>query len=163
GHGFTTNFGGTQHGLEQPAFLDGHFYLNVPATAQNTGGEIDVFSADVAQITAVLPLKTCAGTGLAVLPHRDLLVECGDSARIIDTNGKELARFADLGGADEIWFNPGDGDAYFPLPVNATLRPGVPSGLGVLDVAHDQSLGVTPVAGAQGLHSVAAYARNNRV
>jgi hypothetical protein len=161
GHGFSTFFGGIQHGLEQPVFLGDHFYLNVPATVQNPGGEIDVFDDNSAQITAVLPLTTCGGTGLAVLPDRDLLVECGDSVRVIDTNGHEQARFAEFGGADEIWFNSGDGKAYFPLPPNIALRPN--GGLGVLDVIHNESLGVTPVTGAQGLHSIAVDAQNNRI
>ena len=51
GHGFSTNFGGMQHGLEQPAFLNGHFFLNVPATIQNPGGEIDVLNPNKAEIT----------------------------------------------------------------------------------------------------------------
>jgi len=54
GHRFNTNFGGSQHGLEQPSFPRGHFYLNVPATIQNPGGEIDVFDANVLMITAML-------------------------------------------------------------------------------------------------------------
>lgn len=163
GHGFNTNFGGSQHGLEQPAFLNGKFYLNVPATVQHAGGELDVSDPNTGVITAVLPLSNCGGTGLAALPHNELLVECGDSARIVDARGDELARFPELGASDEIWFNPGDGRAYFSLVPNATLRPGVPAGLGVLDVARRRSLGITPVAGAQGLHSIAADSHNNRI
>jgi hypothetical protein len=169
GHGFATFYNGSQHGLEQPVFMDDQFYLNVPSTIQNNGGEIDVFDFrrpefdNSPQITAVLPLTSCGGTGLAALPHGRLLVECGDSARIIDTMGKELARFPELGGTDEIWYNPGDGNAYFALGVNNTLRPGVPAGLGVLDVAHNKSLGVSPLAGAQGLGSLAVDAHNNRI
>ena len=163
GHGFNTNFAGSQHGLEQPAFLNGKFYLNVPATVQNTGGELDVSDPNTGVITAVLPLSNCGGTGLAALPHRELLVECGDSARILDTHGNELARFPVFGASDQIWFNPGDGRAYFSLVPNATLRPGAPAGLGVLDVAERRSLGITGVAGAQGLHSIAADAHNNRI
>jgi len=163
GHGFNTNFGGSQHGLEQPVFLNGKFYLNVPATVQNMGGELDVFDPNTGVITAVLPLSTCGGTGLAVLPHQQLLVECGDSARILDTHGNELVRFPVFGASDQICFNPGDGRAYFSLVPNAALRPGAPAGLGVLDVANRRSLGITPVAGAQGLHSIAADAHNNRI
>jgi hypothetical protein len=166
GHGFNTFFGTptpSQHGLEQPAFLNGKFYLNVPATVQNTGGELDVSDPNTGVITAVLPLATCGGTGLAALPHNELLVECGDSARILDAHGNELVRFPEFGASDQIWFNPGDGRAYFALPPNATLRPGIPAGLGALDVANRRSLGITPAAGAQGLHSIAADAHNNRI
>jgi hypothetical protein len=163
GHGFNTNFGGVQHGLEQPVFLRGHFYLNVPGTIQNTGGEIDVFDANVARITAILPLATCGGTGLAVGPRQDLLVECGDSFRVIDTNGNEEARFAEFGGSDEIWFNPGDGNVYFALATTTTLRPGFTAGLGVFDAVHNRSLGLTEIPGAQGEHSIAVAAHGNKI
>jgi hypothetical protein len=163
GHGFNTNFGGTQHGLEQPAFNDGLFYLNVPATIQNQGGEIDVFDAESAQIVQILPLTTCGGTGLAIGPRSDLLVECGDSFRVIDLNGHEEARFAEFGGSDEIWFNPGDGRVYFGLASNATLRPGFNGGLGVVDVVHNKSVGLTELAGSQGEHSIAVSARSGRI
>jgi hypothetical protein len=163
GHGFNTNFGGSQHGLEQPAFLRGHFYLNVPATIQNPGGEIDVFDANVAKITKILPLATCGGTGLDVGPHDDLLVECGDSFRVIDTNGNEEARVAEFGGSDEIWFNPGDGNVYFALNTNATLRPGFISGLGAYDAVHNKSLGLTEIAGGQGEHSIAVAAHGGKI
>lgn len=163
GHGFNTNFGGVQHGLEQPAFLRGKFYLNVPATIQNQGGEIDVFDPNVAKITAIFPLSTCGGTGLAIGPHEDLLVECGDSFRVLDANGNEEARVAEFGGSDEIWFNPGDGNVYFALGANATLRPGFVSGLGVYDAAHNKSLGLTEIAGAQGEHSIAVDANSGKI
>jgi len=153
GHGFNTFFGTPtprQHGLEQPGFAGGKLYLNVPATVQNAGGEIDVSDPNTGVITAVFPLATCGGTGLAVLPHNELLVECGDSVRILSAkDGSELARIAEFGASDEIWFNPGDGRAYFSLVPNATLQPPrTVAGLGVLDVVNRKSLGITPVAGA---------------
>jgi hypothetical protein len=163
GHGFSTNFGGTQHGLEQPAFLRGQFYLNVPATIQNPGGEIDVFDANMAKITAILPLATCGGTGLDIGPRDDLLVECADSFRVIDRNGHEEARVAEFGASDEIWFNPGDGNVYFALAANATLRPGFGGGLGVYDAVHNASLGLTALAGSQGEHSIAVAAKGGKI
>jgi hypothetical protein len=163
GHGFATNFGGTQHGLERPAFLHGQFFLNVPATIQNPGGEIDVFDANAAVVTAILPLTTCGGTGLAIGPRDDLLVECGDSFRVIDTSGHEEARFTQYGASDEIWFNPGDGNVYFALTVNATLRPGFKGGMGAVDAVHNKSLGLTEIAGSQGEHSIAVAADGGKI
>ncbi len=163
GHGFNTNFGGTQHGLEQPAFLNGKFYLNVPATVHNTGGEIDVFDAITATITAILPLQTCGGTGLAIGPRNDLLVECGDSFRVLDTNGHEEARVTQTGGSDEIWFNPGDGNVYFALAVNATLRPGFNGGLGVVNATNNKLVTLTDLPGSQGEHSIAVSAESGRI
>ncbi len=165
GHGFNTNFNGKQNGLEQSVFLGNHFYLNVPSTIQNPFGEIDQFDANTARITAVFPLTgtACTGTGLAVGPRNDLIVECADSVRIMDTNGNVEASFPQFGGADEIWFNAGDGNAYFPLAANAMLRPGIAAGVGILDVVHNTPLGITPVMGAQGIHSIAVDAGNGRV
>jgi hypothetical protein len=159
GHGFNTNFGtpATQRGLEQPAFANGKFYLNVPSTIQNPNGEIDVFDPNVAKLTAIFPFATnCVGTGLTVGRNGDLFAECADSLREVDANTGALdASFPDLGGADEIWFNPGDGNVYVPVP-------GASGGLGVL-AAGNHDLGVTPIDGAQGLHSIAADAHSGRI
>jgi hypothetical protein len=76
----------------------------------------------------------------------------------------EVPAVLTFGASDEVWFNPGDGRAYFSLVPNATLQPPrTVAGLGVLDVVNRKSLGITPVAGAQGLHSIAADAHNNRI
>jgi hypothetical protein len=159
GHGFNTKFGSpaTQHGLEQPAFAQGKFYLNVPSTVQNPNGEIDVFDPNVAKITTIFPFATdCGGTGLAVGGNGDLFAECGDSLRLVDaTTGALGASFKDLGGADEIWFNPGDGNVYVPVP-------GTSGGLGVL-ASGNHDLGITPIDGGQGLHSIAASSNSGRI
>jgi hypothetical protein len=163
GHGFATNFGGTQHGLEPPAFARGEFFLNVPATIQNPGGEIDVLDANAAVITAIFPLTTCGGTGLDISPRNELLVECGDSFRVLDLHGNEVTRFTEFGGSDEIWFNPGDGNVYFALGANATLRPGFKGGMGAIDTVNLKSLGLTEIAGSQGEHSIAVAARGGKI
>jgi len=130
---------------------------------QNQGGEIDIFDANAARITKVLPLTTCGGTGLAIGPHNDLLVECGDSFRVIDLNGKEEANVSEFGASDEIWFNPGDGNVYFALAANTDRRGTFPGGLGVYDAVHNRSLGLTQLAGAQGEHSIAVAANGGKI
>ena len=73
----------------------------MPVTIQNTGGEIDVYGANAAQITAIFPLTTCGGTGLGVGRNSDLFVECGDSLCVLDANnGTVRATYSDLGAAD---------------------------------------------------------------
>jgi hypothetical protein len=172
GHGFTTNFGPpppppgtTQHGLEQPAFFNNRFYLNVPATMQNPGGEIDVFNPNKAEITRIFPLTpACGGTGLAIGPQGDLIVECTDSVRVLDANnGRVEAMIAALGGADEIWMNPGDNHVYFPLPPNQALRDNAPASVGIMDASSNHAHSLVPVPGGQGLHSIAVNADNNRI
>ena len=58
-----------------------------------------------------------------------------------------------MGGADEIWFNPGDGNVYF-----ARTAAGL---LGVADADEGRLLQNLPTG--VGSHSVAAYAENNHV
>jgi hypothetical protein len=166
GHGYTTNFGSppTQRGLEQSAFFNGKFYLNVPATMQNPGGEIDVFNSNKAEITRIFPLTNCGGTGLAIGPQGDLIVECSNSVRVLDANnGHEEASIAALGGADEIWMNPGDNHVYFPLPPNPALRDNAPASVGIMDASSNHAHSLVPVPGGQGLHSIAVNADNNRI
>jgi DNA-binding beta-propeller fold protein YncE len=158
GHGFIAT------GLEQPVFLNGKFYLNVPATVQNPDGEIDVFDANKAEITAIFRITSteangsCAGTGLAVGPRGDLIVECAHSTLILDANGNVEATIKETGGGDEIWFNPGDGNVYI---ANA----GGSQGLGVIDVVHNNRFlePITPIPGGQGEHSIAVSSHNNRI
>ncbi|MBV9324524.1 MAG: hypothetical protein JO352_12125 [Chloroflexi bacterium] len=171
GHGWDARIGDlsdpTAGGLEQSVWDpdDKVFLLNVPATKLNAGGEIDVISPNAdkdgaGQILKVFPLDNCGGSGLA-LAGNDLIVQCGGDVRIInEKNGELIKAFADGAGADEIWFNPGDGNVYQGLigpPV------GNSAGVGVLNVASRTFLGIIPTAAGLGTHSVAADARSNRI
>src|SRR5438270_5345773 len=91
------------------------FYISVPATKTNPGGEIDVIDPKSQSVTAKYGLNDCEPNGLALGPGNQLLAGCGHPHRsvIIDkTNGKVLAEFSDVGGSDEVWFNPGDNRYY---------------------------------------------------
>lgn len=52
-------------GLEQPAWYHGRFYLSVPATEQNPGGEVDVIEPGIWKITSI-PIQSCTPAGLAI-------------------------------------------------------------------------------------------------
>ena len=165
GHGWdASNFG-----LEQDVFdpEDGLFYLNVPGTVLNPGGEIDVISPEAnaagqGRVVKVMPLDNCGGSGLALAGDK-LVVQCGGDIRVIqEDTGQQLGLFTDGAGADEIWFDPADGNVY--QGIIGPPIPGVPTaGVGILDVRHLQYLGVVPVAAGLGTHSVAAGGRNNRI
>jgi hypothetical protein len=156
-------------GLEQAVWDPGKqaFALNVPGTVAFPGGEIDVISPDtsggngrVLQIFGLL--DTCGGAGLAI-SGGEWIVACSNDVRILNhNNGQEIARFADGGGADEIWFNPGDRNVYLGLTTATSSRP---NGIGILNVPSRTFLGVVNqgVPANGGTHSVAAERKTNRI
>jgi hypothetical protein len=174
GHGWDSSLQDTggNGGLEQDVWdPDGHvFLLNVPATLLNPGGEIDVISPFAqdgkGKVLKVIPLDNrnggaCNGSGLAI-SGEELIVQCGGDIRVLreDTGTLVHAPFSEGAGADEIWFNPGDGNVYQGIigpPVTAT------AGIGILDLKHLAYLGVVAVSRGLGTHSVAADSKNNRI
>ncbi|HLZ29398.1 MAG TPA: cytochrome C nitrite reductase [Chloroflexota bacterium] len=151
-------FPNATNGAEQPQYdmVTGMFYLSVPASVANPGGEIAVIDPVGLGVTATYGLKNCGPNGLAIGPANQLLAGCGNPGRsvIIDrTNGALLADFSNVGGSDEVWFNPGDNRYY--LASSATQN------LGVID-----ALSLTLVTNAQGgigSHSVAADMGSNHI
>jgi len=131
------------NGLEQCGWSPdtGLFYQNVPAIDGPPGqdtvdGGISVIdpksvlsgSPTVAR-TVKIPLADCAGPqGMAI--GRNVILE-GCNAASPDTHRNTvivnlqslgvLSVFRDLGGADEVWFNPGDGHFFVPS-CNTTCR-----------------------------------------
>lgn len=148
-------------GLEQSVFdpRTGLFYQAVP------GVGIDVFQPvpvnGVGQLVTTFALPGCTGgpTGLVVGPHDTLIGACSNGGAVVELhNGHLRTIIPNVGGADEVWFNPGDDNAYFAQIV--TIAPPV-SVLGVANAKNDhfvQSLPSGPVA-----HSVAAYQATNQI
>ena len=151
-------FDDATNGAEQPQYdsVTGKFYMSVPATNTNPGGEIDVIDPVALSITARYGLKDCGPNGLAIGPGHQLLAGCGNVHRavIIDrTNGSVLADFSNVGGADEVWFNPGDNRYY--------LAESALQNLGVIDAA--SLTFVAEVESGVGAHSVAADLASNHI
>jgi len=125
-----------------------------------------------------VPFDDCAGPqGMAIGPHNQILLGCNapstDGHRntvIINANsGAVLATFADLGGADEVWFNEGDGHYFIPS-CNTECRAGTGEELlGVIDSnGHrlDQSVVLATQLGTgtgRRTHSVAADPNTKQV
>ena len=193
------------NGLEQcswsPAigkFLQPVPEVNGPGNDSAAGAiaVVDTRNMTIDQLLMV-PLSACAGPqGTAIGPGFQLMLGCNaafplatsttpagprNTAIIDQRNGAVLSVLANLGGLDEVWFNPGDGHYYGafsggPLaPAPATVQG--PATLGVID-ASSQSLdqlvptlnipAVTtgPAASqhpAGTAHSVAANSKNNHV
>jgi hypothetical protein len=156
----------------------GHFLLtNSNSTADLTVGsvdEIDPFhpvttatgaTVYVPVVTNSFPTPNCMPTGLSMGPGTDVLVTCaGHDGRTFapttyilnGTTGAILSTINFVGGADQAWYNPGDGKYYLgagnmlPSPV-----------LGVIDARSRQWLQNLPTSVSA--HSVAADPKNNHI
>ena len=147
-------------GLEQPWYdtATGMFFQAVPATKTNEGGEIDVLDPVGMSVVARYPLENCNPHGLTTGPAgtNQLLAGCSKAKRttILDkTNGKVLADFNNTGGADEVWFNPGE-NRYYMASSGSQL-------LGIID-ATNMSF-VENVETGLGAHSVSADSVSNHI
>jgi hypothetical protein len=157
----------TWGGLEQSVWdpENGLFYQAVPGVADASGnvitpGRIDVFSPrpddGVGQRVAVLSIPSCLNgpTGLTQASGDRLIGACDNGGIIVDPRrGDARKLIPDVGGADEIWFNPGDENVYFAR-----------TGAGQLGVANaENGRFVANLPTGVGSHSVAAFAGNNHV
>jgi DNA-binding beta-propeller fold protein YncE len=117
---------------------------------------MDVIDPVSMSVTARYGLDNCGPNGSAVGPGNQLLAGCGNPHRavIIDrTNGAVLADFSNVGGADEVWFNPGDHRYYL-----------AETGFQNLGIINADTLSfVAEVQSGVGAHSVAADLATNHI
>lgn len=151
-------FSDSTDGAEQSQYnpATGMFYISIPATNANPGGEIDVIDPNSRSVTAKYGLHDCGPNGLAIGPGNQLLAGCGNPHRavVIDaTNGMVLGDFSNVGGADEVWYNPGDNRYYL-------AETGFQN-LGVIDAGSLSVVG--EVESGVGAHSVAADLSSNHI
>ncbi|MFN2461116.1 MAG: YncE family protein [Candidatus Velthaea sp.] len=150
------------------------FLITVTSTTANPGGEIDVVDPKTHLITGVYPLTGCLPGGLALGPSEHLLVGCsGDaiaagfpaqSIILNAANGAVLKVIHEVGGSDQVTFNPGDNRFY--LAARDMTSTGLPDGaktpvLGVIDavsLTFVQNVPTSPNA-----KSVAADPNNNKI
>jgi DNA-binding beta-propeller fold protein YncE len=151
---FTDSTNGAEQSQYDPQ--TGMFYMSIPATNTSPGGEIDVISPTSMSVTAKYSLNNCGPNGLALGPGNQLLAGCGVPHRsvVIDkTNGQVLGDFSDVGGSDEVWYNPGDNRYY--------LAESALQNLGIIDAGSLTTVG--EVQAGLGSHSVAADLSNNHI
>jgi len=156
-------------GIEQPAWDPGTglFYQAVPASMANKGGEIDAIDPATFTVTKVYPLADCTPHGTAVGPNGQLLAGCFEPGRSVIINlsdGSVAATITDVGGSDEVWYNPSDSHYYlaaYVLTSDGTTKGTPKPSLGIIDAATNTWLANVPtVAGA---HSVAVDPSNGHV
>jgi hypothetical protein len=121
-------------GIEQPVYdpESNRFYLAVPCTDAHPNGAIYVINPKTMKVEKIYDaVGTVSGSqvpcfphGLALGPRQNLLLGCsGDGptgtqmiAIIMKaTNGNILKTFSQLGGSDEVWYNPGDNKYYLAM------------------------------------------------
>jgi DNA-binding beta-propeller fold protein YncE len=162
-------------GVEQPLWDAqlGMFFQAVPETKDNPGGEIDVIDPKSMMVVKRFnsvgdPSNHCHPQGLALGPNQHLLTGCNPAsadgsprAVIFDANTGELVvpPIDQPGGADEVWYNPGDHRFY--LAERSATIDGQPGGMGVIDA--DTNTPVEAVHTGAGAHSLAADARLNHI
>jgi hypothetical protein len=89
------------------------------------------------------------------------VVGCDEPVTVIVSAAqkKEIARITEVGGADEVWFNPGDRNYYIAARNNPASQGGPI--LGIINAETDTFVGSIPTE--PGAHSVAANPRNNHI
>jgi hypothetical protein len=134
-------------GLEQPVWdqRTKKFYMSVPSTTANPQGEVDEIDPHQRIVTRVFP-GTCNPAGLALIPRQRLMTSCGD---VLSVKTGAVVTTVPGVGADEIWFNQGDGRVYFGN-----------DNLAVVDAETYQVITTIAVGST---HSVAADSENNHV
>jgi hypothetical protein len=143
--GHLTLAGGT--GIEQCQWSPktGMFYQNVPA---DPGGQdqVAVINPTTMKVDHFINIDACKGVrGMAIGPDNQILIGCTAPSSgghrnsvIIDASGAVLKVLTDLGGVDEVWFNPDDGHYVLPscdtpcrtIPGTGTTGPEL---LGIVD------------------------------
>ena len=171
------SFPDATNGLEQPVWdPETHlFFMSVPQIGSDAlHGGIAVMDPRSLTIRTVFPVANCQPAGLALGPHQHLLLGCsqdaisaGAHAQTIVMNardGSTVATITQVGGSDEVWFNPGD-DRYYLAARGMTsngLSTGTPTPvLGVIDA--DDNEWITNIPTGPNAHSVAADPINNRI
>ncbi|HVH77060.1 MAG TPA: hypothetical protein VM755_19250 [Stellaceae bacterium] len=160
----TLPFANATNGLEQPAWSPrtGLFYLSVPELNHVVGqGEIAVIDPNTRAIVKTFPVS-CEPAGLALGPENEAFVGCSDGpVQVINIrSGAHIRSFPQVGFADEVWFNPGDGHFFSASGSNVVNGTPTPV-LGVIDAQTKQFDENVPTA--VGDHSVAADQLRNHV
>jgi hypothetical protein len=168
----TTKFPEATGGIEQCQFdtRTNQFYISVPEV-NHGDGFVYVFDVNGNLVNKFdIPLASCSHPqGLAIGPAPQILLGCNGTANannptaiISEIDGHVIATINQQSGADEVWFNPGDG-LYFLARSSAV---GATQLLGIIDSATFASNSVFTanknIAG-RNAHSVAADPSLNQV
>jgi hypothetical protein len=151
-------------GIEQCKFdpRTKKFYLALPDVGGGSGAVVTFKKNAPFAVDDVFPIPAatgCAGPqGLAVGPRHQIVLGCGGASTasliIDDRDGHVIHTLTGSGGADEVWYNPGDNQYFLAASNNATPQLAVNDPDGAKDPL---------VPTAAGSHSVAADMIKNQV
>jgi hypothetical protein len=164
---------GVGGGLEQPLWIPAlhRFFMTLPTTMPSGFGKIAIVDprGPNPHVTGVIDLAQfkCNGTGEALGDDDHVLVSCGSFPLVIDLHGAEIGPgVTQVGGGDEVNFNPGDGN--FVVASNIDGKSTNPVVLGVIDSESGRWLqnvplpnGLQPAGDRAG--NLAAFGENNHV
>ena len=156
---------GDSDGVEASVYdpANGLFYVNLTQIgADPNNGAISIVDPRQLKEVGRFPVTGCTGTGLDLAPGGKLLVGCSltNTSQIISArDGSLLGEFPQVSGADQIWYNRGDGKVYIAARNNPAAAGG-PS-LGVIDALTNTF--VTNIPTDASAHSVAADARTGNI
>jgi DNA-binding beta-propeller fold protein YncE len=156
-------------GLEQPVWNPraGRIYLAIPELNHHRDdGSIAVVDPVTHREVGIIHVRQCMPAGLALGPGDHLLVGCSDDAiaagfaprsLIVDLHTRKvIATIHEVGGSDEVWYDPRSNHYYLAAVAN-------PSGpvLGIVDARRNAWIGNVPTG--KSAHSVAADPRSGQV
>jgi hypothetical protein len=158
-------------GIDQPTYVPetGLFYASVPVwKGQKNRGGLAVIDPKTAKFVKLIPIDDCMPAGSFHGPGTMMVVGCsaGSATRtpgmapatvIVDVKTEKVVKVVrELGGMDEVWYNPGARLYY----TGSRDQPGGPV-LGVIDAATNNF--VASVPNGVNAHSVAADAKSNLI
>jgi WD40 repeat protein len=152
---------GATGGLEQPAWdqKTKRFYISVPElNGDSSQSGVAVFNPKTGLVERIFNVGSCSPSGIALGPMQHLLLGCAQPPSLVINaiNGNVVASIPQVGGSDEVWFDPGN-DMYY---LAARDNPTGPV-LGVVDA--ETNAWIENVPTSPNSHSVAADPRSNQV
>jgi hypothetical protein len=156
------------NGVEQTKWSPqtGLFYVSVPQIGTDPEqGAISVIDPHSMSVVATFPVRDCSPAGLAIGPNYQALIGCSASfgtapnvltqSVVIDTrNGDIRATFPQVGGSDEVWYDPGTTHYYLAARNNEDVNGKIMPVLGTIDALTNAFDGNVPTSTSA--HSVAA-------
>ena len=159
-------------GIDQPLYVPetGMFYASVPIWKEDKNhGGLAVIDPKTLKMVKLIPIDDCGPLGLAQGPGTKVIVGCSAGSKtrtptmpnpatvIIDVATEKVVKVIhELGGQDEVWYNPTARQYY-------TASRDLPTGpvLGVIDADTDTFVASIPTS--ENAHSVAADSKNGAI
>jgi hypothetical protein len=170
----------TGNGLEQPLWVPAlnRFLITLPITNADGTGSIAVVNPVSRTVDRTINVDEfgCSPTGEDLGPSGHLVVSCGTFPLVIDLRGSEIGPgINQVGGGDEVTYNPGDRRFYVSSSVAGNTA--FPVVLGVIDAEDGRWLQNVPKAditnpsaisgglqpGSIRMGNLAAFGENNHV